>query len=70
MALTYALYELARSPASQQRVIDEVDRFGREKKPSFADLAHFPFIDAVLKEGLRLHPPVTPLIALVGPPVL
>ena len=66
MALTYALYELSRSPVMQQRLVDEVDRFGREKEPAFADLAQFPFADAVLKEGMRLHPPVTPLIGLVG----
>lgn len=64
MALTYALYELARSPAMQQRVVEEIDEFGQEREPSLADLAHFPFVDAVLKEGMRLHPPVTPLIAL------
>ena len=50
----------------QQRLVDEVDRFGREKEPAFADLAQFLFADAVLKEGMRLHPPVTPLIGLVG----
>jgi hypothetical protein len=66
MALTYALYELSRSPVMQQRLVDEVDQFGREKEPASADLAQFPFADAVLKEGMRLHPPVTPLIALVG----
>lgn len=66
MALTYALYELARHPAIQQRVVQEVDQFGREREPQYGDLAHFPLIDAVLKEGMRLHPPVTPLIALVN----
>lgn len=65
-ALTYALYELSRHPHIQLRVVEEVDRFGREREPQFGDLAHFPLIDAVLKEGMRLHPPVTPLIALVN----
>ncbi|KAA6428951.1 MAG: cytochrome P450 [Trebouxia sp. A1-2] len=64
MALTYALYELSRSPVMQQRLVDEVDQFGRGKEPAFADMAQFPFADAVLKEGMRLHPPVTPLIGL------
>ena len=67
MALTYALYELSRHADIQQRVVEEVDRFGREREPHFSDLAQFPLIDAVLKEGMRLHPPVTPLIALVNP---
>ena len=65
MALTYALYELSRHADVQQRVVEEVDRFGQAREPQFSDLAEFPLIDAVLKEGMRLHPPVTPLIALV-----
>lgn len=71
MALTYALYELARHPHIQQRLVEEVDRFGREQEPQYGNLAQFPLVDAVLKEGMRLHPPVTPLIALVyfHPPV-
>lgn len=66
MALTYALYELSKNPALQQRVVDEVDRFGRDRIPGLDDLASFPYIDAVLKEAMRLHPPVTPLVALVS----
>ena len=69
MALTYALYELSRHADVQQRVVKEVDRFGQEREPQFSDLAQFPLIDAVLKEGMRLHPPVTPLIALVNEPL-
>ena len=69
MALTYALYELARRPHIQQRVVEEVEQFGREKEPQFGDLAYFPLIDAVLREGMRLHAPVTPLIALVRHPL-
>ncbi|DBA81448.1 TPA: hypothetical protein ACH3X1_007232 [Trebouxia sp. C0004] len=60
MALTYALYQLSRSPLMQQRLVGEVDQFGREKEPAFADLAQFPFADAVFKEGTRLHPPRDP----------
>lgn len=65
MALTYALYELAQHPDLQQKVVDEVDKFGRARIPSFDDLACFPYIDAVFKEAMRLHPPVTPIVALV-----
>ena len=66
MALTYALYELSKNPVLQQKVVDEVDRFGRDRIPDLSDLAPFPYIDAVLKEAMRLHPPVTPLVALVS----
>lgn len=64
MALTYALYELAQHPDLQQKVVDEVDKFGRARIPSIDDLACFPYIDAVFKEAMRLHPPVTPIVAL------
>ena len=66
MALTYALYELAKNPTLQQKVVDEVDSFGRDRDPTFDDLAAFPHLDAVFKESMRLHPPVTPMVALVS----
>lgn len=64
-AISYALYELARNPAVQHKLQAEVDAFGRERQPSFDDLSNFPYAEAVFHEGLRLHPPVTPFIALV-----
>ena len=64
-AISYALYELARNPAVQSKLQAEVDAFGRERQPSFDDLSSFPYAEAVFHEGLRLHPPVTPFIALV-----
>ena len=66
-AIAYALYELARNQAVQQNLQAEVDAFGRERQPSFDDLSSFPYAAAVFQEGMRLHPPVTPFIALVQP---
>lgn len=65
-AISYALYEIARNPEVQQRLQEEVDSFGKDREPSFDDLASFPYAEAVFHEGMRLHPPVTPFIALVS----
>ncbi|KAL3159373.1 hypothetical protein ABBQ38_009804 [Trebouxia sp. C0009 RCD-2024] len=64
-AISYALYELARNPVVQSKLQAEVDAFGRERQPSFDDLSSFPYAEAVFHEALRLHPPVTPFIALI-----
>ena len=66
MALSYALYEIARNANVQQRLQAEVDAFGRDKEPSYEDLSAFHYAEAVFQEGMRLHPPVTPFIALVS----
>ena len=56
-ALSFTLYLLAANPDKQQLLVDEVDSFGRDRKPSLEDLESLPFLDACLKEGLRLYPP-------------
>ena len=67
-ALGYCLYELARNPEVQQRLLAEVDTFGRDRRPEFEDLSSFPYTEAVFQEGLRMHTIVTPLYALVRSP--
>ncbi|KAL0031098.1 hypothetical protein WJX77_003695 [Trebouxia sp. C0004] len=64
-AISYALYEIARNPLVQQKLQEEVDMFGCNGEPSFDDLSSFPYAEAVFLEGMRLHPPVTPFIALI-----
>lgn len=64
-AISYALYEIARNPLVQQKLQEEVDMFGCDREPSFDDLSSFPYAEAVFLEGMRLHPPVTPFIALI-----
>ncbi len=65
-AISYALYEIAHNPLVQQKLQEEVDMFGCNREPSFDDLSSFPYAEAVFLEGMRLHPPVTPFIALVS----
>ena len=69
-AISYALYEIARNPLVQQKLQEELDMLGCDREPSFDDLSSFPYAEAVFLEGMRLHPPVTPFIALVSTPAL
>ncbi|KAJ7668936.1 cytochrome P450 [Mycena rosella] len=52
--LTFTLWDLARQPAIQDRLRAEVLSHGRDL--SYDNIQKLEFLDAVLKEGLRLHP--------------
>lgn len=65
-ALAYTLFELARNPEVLAKLLKEVDTFGRSVEPGFDNLKQFPYTEAVFSEAMRMHPPVTPLFALVG----
>ena len=65
MGLTFTLHEIARHPDVQQRILAEVDAFGRTQQPAYEDLHRFKYIEAVFQEGLRVAPPVNPVFAQV-----
>lgn len=52
-ALAWALYELHRAPETLARLRDELDG-----KSNPEEIAKLPFLDAVINESLRMHPPV------------
>ncbi|KAI0310104.1 cytochrome P450 [Amylostereum chailletii] len=55
ITLGFAIYELARNPALQQRLRDELSAFTGE--PTYDDFQNrLPLLDAVLKETLRMYP--------------
>jgi cytochrome P450 len=64
VSLTWALIELARSPASQSRLRAELAQLYRSNggaDPTYEQLfsqTALPYLDAVVHEILRLHPPV------------
>ncbi len=56
-ALGFALYLLAAHPAQQQKLVEEVRKFGPDRQPNYESLQELPFVEACLKEALRLYPP-------------
>ncbi len=50
---------LAEHPSWQDRVRNEISRWTAPSGPSWADLDHLPETDWVLKEVLRLYPPIS-----------
>lgn len=57
--LTFITYELLKSPVSYAKVREEVDRVLQGKPIQPEHLSKLPYIVAVMREALRLHPPAT-----------
>lgn len=82
LALSYALYEVARRPELQERLRQEAEALlarlqqegggggksggGAVEAMGYSHLAQLPLADATFSESLRMYPPATPLMALVG----
>ncbi|WP_254862248.1 cytochrome P450 [Halovivax gelatinilyticus] len=54
VALTYTTYLLAQHPEIERRLVDELDR----DRPTVDDVSNGSFVDRVVKESMRLYPPV------------
>ncbi|KAL6302728.1 cytochrome P450 [Sparassis latifolia] len=63
-SLSFILWELARHPEIQQKLRGEIRQFGGNI--NYDDIQQLSYLDAVVKEGLRLHPasPMTERVAL------
>ncbi|KAG0700467.1 cytochrome P450 [Suillus ampliporus] len=62
---TWALIELSQHPDIQTRLREELIAFGAD--PTYDQLkANLPYLDAVVHEVLRLHPPVSEFIRLAA----
>ncbi|THV01861.1 cytochrome P450 [Dendrothele bispora CBS 962.96] len=56
--LQWFLYSMLLFPETQTRAQEELDRVvGRSRPPSFPDIKHLPYIQALVKEVLRWKPP-------------
>ncbi|KAI6160271.1 cytochrome P450 [Pisolithus thermaeus] len=65
-SLTWTLVELARNPDIQSKLRDELLAFGSE--PTYDQLQislTLPYLDAVVHESLRIHPPLTDFVRVV-----
>ena len=56
--LAWALYLLATHPDVQARVYDEVAATLGTREPALADVSQLSYLDQVIKETLRLYPPI------------
>jgi cytochrome P450 len=58
LALTYTLYLLAAHPAAYQKLLAEVDTVLGGRAPGPKDMEQLVYTNAVVKESLRIYPPV------------
>ncbi|KIK17678.1 hypothetical protein PISMIDRAFT_633442 [Pisolithus microcarpus 441] len=66
-SLTWTLVELARNPDIQSKLRDELLAFGSE--PTYDQLQSsltLPYLDAVVHESLRIHPPLTDFVRVAA----
>jgi cytochrome P450 len=57
-ALTWTWYLLSQHPEIEARLQNEIDIVLEGRPPSLADLERLPYTDMVVKESMRLYPPV------------
>ncbi len=57
-ALSWTFYLLSRHPDIERRLYEEVDRVLGGRNPTLAELAQLELTECVLKESMRLYPPV------------
>jgi cytochrome P450 len=63
VTIEWALSELLKNPKALDIATEELDRVvGRGRLPTEGDVPSLPFLQAVIKESMRLHP-ATPLLA-------
>lgn len=58
LALSFALLLLARNPKVQTRLREEIDGVLGKRRACMDDVAELPYTDAVIKEAMRILPPV------------
>lgn len=57
-ALSWTFYLLSRHPEQRARVIDEIARVAGDRPLTLAQLGELPWTEAVVKEAMRLYPPI------------
>ncbi|GKZ35603.1 hypothetical protein AbraIFM66950_006303 [Aspergillus brasiliensis] len=66
IGLSSVVFYLFRSPGKLQKLRQEIQDAGLESEPSFQDTQKLPYLQAVIKESMRLHPGVGyPLFRIV-----
>jgi len=61
-ALTWTFYLLSQNPEIEKRLVEELESiFDRDSTPSVDDISKLKFTEKVLRESMRLYPPVSSL---------
>jgi len=58
LAMTWMLYLLSQHPEVEAKLVTELQTVLNGRDPTFADLPQLRYTDSVVKEALRLYPPV------------
>ncbi|XP_015622847.1 trimethyltridecatetraene synthase [Oryza sativa Japonica Group] len=67
VSVEWAMSEVLRNPSVLARATDELDRVvGRRRLVAEGDIPNLPYLDAVVKESMRLHPVVPLLVPRVS----
>jgi cytochrome P450 len=66
LALTYTLYLLAANPDAYAKVLTEVDAVLGGREPGPKDMEQLAYTNAVVKESLRIYPPVWTMARLAA----
>lgn len=56
ISLSSILYHLLHAPACMERLRGEINSFGITGNPTFKETQAMPYLQAVMKEALRVHP--------------
>lgn len=59
---------MAKTPALFDALIDELPKYKRIDDINIRELEKLPFLNAVIRESMRMYPPVTPPMPRVCPP--
>ncbi len=57
-ALTWAWYELAQHPEVEARLHAELDEVLGDERPTLAHVKRLPYTESIIKETMRLYPPI------------
>jgi cytochrome P450 len=62
VSLTYTTYLLAQHPEAERRLVAELDAALDGERPTMGDLPDLQFTERVVKESMRLYPPVPGIV--------